>query len=258
MIPRAECGSDFNAVALRADTAGDSATVTYFHDKRFRRAQAKAVVLAGQAHTARRIIDHLLDEPTRSAWQSISHVPVVTANLALRRAEPLVRLGLGFDQFWWGGQHFSDFTIADWCSSERTRPERPTVLTFFGGNDRLPEEMPAQRVKLLTTPFSHYEASLREDLERMFAGTGFEFDRDVAAIFLYRWGHAMICPKPGFVFGEPTLQAGRLVRNLAPRHLARRPLGRIAFAGQDVEGTPSIESAMGSGLRVARELDRYL
>jgi len=247
-----------DAVALHADAATDSATVTYFHDKRFRRVQARAVVLAGQGYTARRIIDHLLDESTRRAWQSFSHVPVVTANVALRRADPLVRLGLGFDQFWWGGQHFGDFTIADWCSPERSRSDRPTVLTFFGGNDRPPEEMPAERVKLLTTPFSHYEASLREDLERMFVGTGFEFDRDVAAVFLYRWGHAMIYPKPGFAFGQPTLQAGRPIRNLAPRHLARRPLGRITFAGQDVEGTPSIESAMGSGLRVARELDRYL
>jgi len=247
-----------DAVALRADTARDYAAVTYFHDKRFRRVQARAVVLAGQGYSARRLVDHLLDEPTRSAWQTFSHVPVVTANVALRRAEPLVRLGLGFGQYYCGSQDFTCFTIADWGSPQQHQPDRPTVLTFFGGNWRPPEEMPAERAKLLTTPFSHYEASLRADLERMFAGTGFEFDRDVAAIFVYRWGHAMIFPTPGSLFGEPTLKAGRAVRNLAPRHLARRPLGRISFAGQDVEGTSSVESAVGSGLRVARELYRYL
>jgi hypothetical protein len=247
-----------NAVALRADTTRDDASVTYFHDKRFRRVQAKAVVLAGQGYSSRRMIDHLLDEPTRDAWRSFSYVPIVTANVALRRAEPLVRLGLGFGQFYWGSQDFVCFSVADWGTPQRTRPGRPTVLTFYGGNWRPPEEMPAERTKLLTTPFSRYEASLRQDLQRLLSGTGFEFDRDVAAIFVYRWGHAMVFPKPGFAFGEPTLQAGRSVRNNAPRHLARRPLNRIGFAGQDVEGAPAVESAMGSGLRVARELDRYL
>jgi hypothetical protein len=182
----------------------------------------------------------------------------VTANVALRRAEPLVRLGLGFGQFYWGSQDFVCFSVADWGTPQRTRPGRPTVLTFYGGNWRPPEEMQAERTKLLTTPFSRYEASLRQDLQRLLAGTGFEFDRDVAAIFVYRWGHAMVFPKPGFAFGEPALQAGRSIRSNAPRHLARRPLNRIGFAGQDVEGAPAVESAMGSGLRVARELDRYL
>jgi spermidine dehydrogenase len=247
-----------NAVALRADSTRDDASVAYFHDKRFRRVQAKAVVLAGQGYSSRRMIDHLLDEPAREAWRSFSYVPIVTANVALRRAEPLVRLGLGFGQFYWGSQDFVCFSVADWGSPQRTRPDRPTVLTFYGGNWRPPEEMQAERTKLLTTPFSRYEASLRADLQRLLAGTGFEFDRDVAAIFVYRWGHAMVYPKPGFAFGEPTLQAGRSVRNNAPRHVARRPLNRIGFAGQDVEGAPAVESAMGSGLRVARELDRYL
>jgi hypothetical protein len=118
--------------------------------------------------------------------------------------------------------------------------------------------MRAERLKLLNTPFSSYEDSLRADLTRILAGTSFDFARDVKAVFVYRWGHGMIYPKPGFVFGAPRVEQGKPVRTPGPRHLARAQLGRISFAGQDVEGTPSIESAIASGLRTAKEAAQHL
>jgi spermidine dehydrogenase len=80
-----------------------------------------------------------------------------------------------------------------------------------------------ERVKLLSTPFSAYEESLREDLSRVLAPAGFEFDRDVSAIYIYRWGHGMVYPKPGFPFGSPTSKArtGRAHARVA----AHRPRG---------------------------------
>ena len=83
------------------------------------------------------------------------------------------------------------------------------------------------------------------------AATAFDFDRDVTAIFLYRWGHGMIMAPPGQVFGETD-------RKASPRHIAAAPLGRIAFAGQETEGTPSVESAMASGERAAKEALKHL
>ena len=65
------------------------------------------------------------------------------------------------------------------------------MLTFFGGNTAGPGELASERFKLLNTPFEAYETSIREDLSRMMAGTTFDFDRDVMAIYLYRWGHGM-------------------------------------------------------------------
>ena len=71
-------------------------------------------------------------------------------------------------------QDFVCFSVADWGSPQRVRPDRSTVLTFYGGNWRPPEEMQAERTRLLTTPFSRYEASLRADLQRLLAGTGLD------------------------------------------------------------------------------------
>ena len=110
----------------------------------------------------------------------------------------------------------------------------------------------------MQTPFADYESTLRADLSRVLAGTDFVFDRDVTAIYVYRWGHGMVMPTLGFPFGAPTVQGCRITRTPAPRHRARRLLGCIAFAGQDVESSPSMESAIASGWRTSQEVLAYL
>lgn len=109
-------------------------------------------------------------------------------------------------------------------------------------------------MKLLSTPFGDYEKSLKDDLSRVMRGTGFDFDRDVSAVFIYRWGHSMILPTTKSVFGNVHGPEGRLIRDKAPRRIACRPLGPISFAGQYTEGSPSVESGIASGHRVALEL----
>lgn len=158
------------------------------------------------------------------------------------------------NNYWWGSQYWADFVIADWVTPQRHDPERSTVLTVYGANTQPPEAMPHERVKLLTTPFASYETSLRNDLNRILAGGGFDFDRDVRAVYLYRWGHGMVYPTVGSPFGVPQHRHGRTVRTPAPRHIARRRLGRIAFAGQDTESLPAVESAIASGWRTAQEV----
>jgi hypothetical protein len=89
-------------------------------------------------------------------------------------------------------------------------------------------------------------------------GTEFDFDRDVSAVFIYRWGHSMILPTTKSVFGDVLGPDGMLDRSRAPRRLACRPLGPISFAGQHTEGTPSVESAICSGHRAALEVLSHL
>lgn len=243
------------AMVVRADADASSASVVYWHGTGFHRAKAKAVIHAGQNYTARHVVSHLLDDAKKAAFRKMVHVPVVVANVALRSAKPLVDLGLGFNQYWWGSQFWADFTIADWAGPERLDPNRETVLTFFGGNLTPATSMASERAKLLSAPFSEYEASLREDLARVLTGAGadFDFDRDVSAVYLYRWGHGMLFPVPGYPFGPPQVSGDTTTRTPSFRHTIRAPLGRISFAGQDTEGAPSVECAVASGQRAAAE-----
>jgi hypothetical protein len=155
---------------------------------------------------------------------------------------------VGYNQYWGGSDYWAYFFFAEWATaSRRNRRDRPTVLTFFGGNTAPPGGLAAERVKLLETPFGDYEKSIREDLSRVMTGTAFDFDRDVTAIYVYRWGHGMTLPVVNHIFGTGD-------RASSPRRIAAAPLGRIVFAGQETEGTPSIESAIASGQRAANEV----
>ena len=240
------------AMVLRGDTGDSSASVIYYKDGNFHRATAAAVIFAGQTHTAKDSVIHLLGADQLAAMKQVTLAPVIVANVALRRAAPVV--DLGYDAYYWGSQYWADFVIADWVGASRNDPERPTVLTFYGGNTEPPEHMPQERLKLITTTFDAYEQSLRDDLGRVLADRDFDFDRDVTAIYLYRWGHAMVYPKPGWPHGTPINKGGQVIRTPSPREIARQAIGRIHYGAQDVESSPANESAIGAGYRTAHEV----
>jgi hypothetical protein len=58
---------------------------------------------------------------------------------------------------------------------------------------------------------------------------------------VWRWGHAMIRPRPGFVFGPA-------------RRGASRPLGDVHLAHADLSGLPLFEEAQYHGIRAAEEI----
>src|SRR6185436_748682 len=103
----------------------------------FRRATAKAVIFAGQTHTTKHCVEHLLGAGQLAAMQQVTLAPVIVANVALRRAAPIV--DLGYDAYYWGSQYWADFVVSDWVGANRNDPNRPTVLTFYGGNVEPPE-----------------------------------------------------------------------------------------------------------------------
>jgi hypothetical protein len=246
------------AMVLRGDNpSGGSASVIYYQNGKFYRATAKAVIFAGQSHTARTACEHLMSASQLDAMDQVTLSPVVVANVALRSAAPIV--DLGYDGYYWGSQYFADFVVADWMSAtgpnpNRLNPNRETVLTFYGGNTASVEEQPHERFKLLSTPFSSYEDSLRADLNRVLAGRNFDFNRDVSAVYLYRWGHSMVYPKPGWPFAAPIVNGGQFTRVPSARFYARQQIGRISFGAQDVESSPANESAIGAGLRTSAEV----
>ncbi len=63
----------------------------------------------------------------------------------------------------------------------------------------------------------------------------------VERLDVMRWGHAMVRPKPGFLWGES-------------RRKASAPYRRIHFAGADLSGLPLFEEALYHGVRAAEEV----
>jgi len=110
------------AMVLRGDTNNSSASVIYFSQGQFYQATAKAVIFAGQSHTARTACEQLFSASQANALDQVTLSPVVTANVTIRRAAPVV--DLGYDGYYWGGQYFADFVVADWVGPNRNNPAR--------------------------------------------------------------------------------------------------------------------------------------
>ena len=245
------------AMVVRGDTTSSNASVVYFKNGSFYRATAKAVIFAGQSHTVRTACAQLFSSSQLNALDQVTLAPVVVANVTIRSAAPVV--DLGYDAYYWGSQYWADFVIADWMTvtgpnPNGSNPNRQTVLTFYGGNTHTPDQMRNDRVALLTTPFSSYYNSLRDDLNRVLAGRNFDFNRDVVAVYLYRWGHSMVYPTPGWPFSAPINKNGQVIRVPSARYYARQQVGRISIGAQDVESSPANESAIGAGLRTSGEV----
>jgi hypothetical protein len=77
------------------------------------------------------------------------------------------------------------------------------------------------------------------DLERAHEGLRDAIER----IDVWRWGHAMVRPTPGLIWGQA-------------RKKALEPLGRVHFAHSDLSGVGLFEEAQDHGVRAAEEVLR--
>ena len=111
----------------------------------------------------------------------------------------------------------------------------PTVWTWY-----LPlcDELPADvRQKLLDLTWEHWAEFVVTDLERAHADI-----RDcITRVDVMRWGHAMIQPRPGFIWSSA-------------RRKAATAEGAIHFAGTDLSGVALMEEAFYHGVRAAEEV----
>src|SRR5262249_8892274 len=138
------------AMALHVDgdrrSLRDNVRVIYFKDGAFRRATAKAFIVATPSHVARYLVDRLLANERKAALDEFNTVPAVVANVAMRDMTSVVELGLAHSNYWWGSKYWSNFDIADWTSESRFKPDRQSVLSFYDGVWSPPEEFAAERM----------------------------------------------------------------------------------------------------------------
>jgi spermidine dehydrogenase len=113
----------------------------------------------------------------------------------------------------------------------------------------LQEQVSRGRSELFATPFHTYENQIREQFTAMFARSGFDASRDIAAIILNRWGHAYLSPQPGFFFGSDGQPApGEFLRS--------HPYGRVAFANSDLAGIMDHRTSILEARRAVEQLVR--
>ncbi len=116
------------------------------------------------------------------------------------------------------------------------------VITYYEpmpGDDAA--QLAAQRTRLLTGDIDHWQGHVRAALTAMHP----DIAREMVAIHITRWGHAMIRPVPGLLFGPALAQA-------------RAAIGRVQPCAADVAGLPLFEEAFYSGVLAAESALRQL
>jgi len=242
------------AVKHEGDAAkASSVSVVYEKGGKVYRVKARSVVMAGGSWTTKHIVKDL-PEAQSEAYGQFYRSPCMMANVAVRNWRFMYKMGMSGCR-WFGG------TVGDYMEVRKLAlvggveptigPDSPIVLTLkcLYTHPGLPTEEQGNRgrMEMLSIPFAEYEKRIRQQFTELFAGAGFDADRDIAGIILNRWGHAYLSPQPGFFFGKDGKEAPREV-------LRKAPFGRIAFANTDLAGAMDHRFSILEAKRAVRQV----
>lgn len=155
------------------------------------------------------------------------------ANLHLSRRPKSRGFGMAWDNVVYGGRSLG-YVVAN---HQRLEDHGPTVLTYY--QPLVDRDARGARTRLLEMKHEQFVAEVLAELEPAHVDLAGALER----IDVWRWGHAMVRPLPGFVSGPA-------------RRKAAEPLGRVHFAHSDLSGVGLFEEAQDHGVRAAEEVLR--
>ncbi len=185
---------------------------------------ARHVIFAGPQFVARHVI------PSRETSSDFTYGSWMVANLSLRDRP----VSHGFPLAWDNVLYDSPSLGYVVSTHQRGIDRGPTVFTYYyalAGSDERRE-----RERLLSTGRDEWAEVALADLSRAHP----EIRSLTERIDVMRWGHAMIRPRPGFVWSDA-------------RRRASDPHGAIHFANTDLSAVALFEEALYHGVRAAEE-----
>ena len=217
---------------FRVTREGDGVLVDSFdhavgHSRRWR---ARSVVLAMPHFVAARVA------PGEAVSGDLRYAPWVVANITVNRHPGGSGVGLAWDNVS-GGSDSLGYVVA--THQGESSSNGPTVLTWYMPLSR---ETPQEARKILMTrSLGTWQRIVANDLLTMNPDLAGAIER----IDIWRWGHAMISPAPGFL-STPARQAA----------IAARP--PIVFAHSDMSGLSLFEEAHYRGVVAAEAVLGHL
>ncbi|PRP97500.1 hypothetical protein ENSA5_33930 [Enhygromyxa salina] len=197
--------------------------------------EAEAVLWAAPRFVLRHVLPRGRDP---LAPEALSYAPWLVANLELTRSPG----GVGASLAWDNVPVIEDpaarnlgYVLATHQEGRDQAIEAGAVITYYqplAAAD--PQGLAEARALLLASDARELSEQVLRALEHMHPA----IRRQLRALHLHRWGHAMIRPIPGLLFG------GAL-------DTARAPIGRVRACATDVGGLPLFEEAFYGALEAA-------
>lgn len=185
--------------------------------------RARTVIMAMPHFVAARVA------PAETVKGALRYAPWVVANVTVNRQPRGRGSALAWDNVSTGSDSLG-YVVATHQSG--SAGEGPTVLTWYMALSR---EEPVQARKLMATrPLAEWQQIVADDLLAMNPDLAGAIER----IDLWRWGHAMVSPAPGFLSDPARLAA-----------IAAKP--PVLFAHSDLSGLSLFEEAHYRGVVAA-------
>ncbi len=198
---------------------------------------ARQVVLAVPRHVAGRVVSAWRRERPAFLDAFVSG-PWVVANLTLSQRPVSRGFPLAWDNVLYESRSLG-YVMAS-HQQQRASTSGPTVATWY--YPLSDGDVKAERTRLLGTTYEDWRAIVMADLSPAHVG----LEAQVQRLEVMRWGHAMVRPVPGFIWGE----ARRAAQNSID--------GSMHFAHSDLGGLALFEEANWHGVRAAEAVLRGL
>jgi hypothetical protein len=216
---RAAADQQFNALVTRVSRTAGGVELDYFDAQinRSVRVRAAAAVIC----LPRFIAAHVVDDIETQGLKDFSYAPWMVANVTLNRLPAGPGQALAWDNVIYDSALLG-YVVATHQSIRQSRHD--TVITYYWP---LSEQEPqASRAVALKRSLHDWQSIIAADLLRVHP----ELSGHIENIDVRVWGHAMIRPTPGFIWGE--------ARRLSAAH--QPP---VYFAHSDLSGISIFEEA---------------
>ncbi len=241
------------------DKLSNPVDVTYIRDGKAHGVRASKVVMACYNALVPRMCPEMPAEQ-RTALSNGIRAPLVYTNVLIRNWTSFARLGTGrisCPGFFHHGVRL-DFPVSIGDYQFARSPEDPIVLHLSRvpgevGNSSAREQFAAGKRDLLETPFETFERNIRDELNRILGGGGFDAARDIAGITVNRWPHGYAYthdPETDQIAWRPSTWPTKM------RHWerARSSFGNIGIASTDAASNAMTESAIEQAWRAVNDI----
>lgn len=220
------------ALAWKVENTDSGARVNYydFATENSISLEARKVILATPRFVNERIFLHdSADKNPKPVY-----APWVVANIKLKeRPEPQAGTPLSWDNVAFDSPSLG-YVVADHQQTLGFTPKPTNFTWYYPVSDRPPHEA---RKWLLESTYEWWETFILKDLEFIHKG----ISDQVQEISVWKWGHGMISPKPGYIWNPN-------------RETMQQPVEHVHFAHSDLSGISIFEEAFYHGNRVAAEI----
>lgn len=241
-----------NAKQIETSAGLGGVSVAYAHQGKLRRVKARHCVLA--CYNA--MVPYLcpgLPEAQKKALHYCVKAPFLYTRVAIRNWEAFHKLGI--HQIMAPGSYHSyvalDFPVSIGEYKFPRKPSEPAALFLLrtpcspGAPRR--DQYRAGRYELLSTKFETIERNIRDQLQRMLGGAGFDAARDIEAVTVNRWAH-------GYAYEYDWYSDRDLPPGPRPNVIGRKPFGNITIANSDSAARAYTDAAIDEAYRAVQEL----